>query len=594
MQTAYVQTQNPCIRPNSFTYTSIIDTYAKCGDYNSAMTIFKLQLDEYQHQGNLEAKPTLVTFNTMIDACSKSRSKPKRNEKDAVDMAEQFLATVQDWYARNELDTPGDVYTYSGVINCWNKSQRPDAPRRALAILQAMLDNYHQSTTTTTTTNSEENTANTTTTTTTTHRPIRPNTVIYSSVINIFAQHGDIEGAQRVFTMMKDDYERYQNLSAKPNIRTYNMMINAWSKASDTIHPEAAIVAEALLFELQSLSTMQFIKEGPTTVTYNAVINCWSKSSVPEAPQRALNILTTMLNEYNTHKQQDDDDEEIGNTRNKPNPSSNGRTETVRPDTITYNSVMNTYGKKGDIEGTLSIFNMMRGDFSSGNTQAKPDVRSYNILIDAYAKSAEHNTTPEAPHQAETVLINMIQLHRRGQLEDGPDLFSYSGVINCWSKSQQKEAPDRAMAILTMVTEKYQLQKDENSRLRPNTIVYNSVMDAYARQSNIAGCNKVFAMMQQHTEVQPDIFTYNIRLDAWANARTIHTPVEAEKIFQQIQQCCATGELPEGINPIIYSTMIKCLLGYRGTEARIEELKILMRKKRAETTNNSNKKYTIP
>ena len=104
----------------------------------------------------------------------------------------------------------------------------------------------------------------------------------------------------------------------------------------------------------------------------------------------------------------------------------------------------------------------------------------------------------------------------------------------------------------------------------------------------------VTTMMQQHTEVQPDIFTYNIRLDAWANARTIHTPVEAEKIFQQIQQCCATGELPEGINPIIYSTMIKCLLGYRGTEARIEELKILMRKKRAETTNNSNKKYTIP
>merc|ERR1719162_1071296 len=111
-------------------------------------------------------------------------------------------------------------------------------------------------------------------------------------------------------------------------------MINAWSKSSETIHPEAAIVAEALLFELQSLSTMKFIKEGPTTVTYNAVINCWSKSQLPEAPQRALNILTTMLNEYNTHKQQDDDgntndddddEEEIGNTRNTQNPSYNGR-----------------------------------------------------------------------------------------------------------------------------------------------------------------------------------------------------------------------------------------------------------------------------
>ena len=45
-----------CIRPDVFTYTSVINAFSKRGDYDEAMKIFKIQMNDYKNKNNLSAK----------------------------------------------------------------------------------------------------------------------------------------------------------------------------------------------------------------------------------------------------------------------------------------------------------------------------------------------------------------------------------------------------------------------------------------------------------------------------------------------------------------------------------------------------------
>ena len=102
------------------------------------------------------------------------------------------------------------------------------------------------------------------------------------------------------------------------------------------------------------------LKEGPSKIVYSTVINCWAKSDLPESPQRARDILKSMIHHYQ-----------------------NG-IEEVRPNTITYNSVLDAYARQGHTNGATEILKMMEDDFDAGNIDAIVDLRTYNILIDTW------------------------------------------------------------------------------------------------------------------------------------------------------------------------------------------------------------------
>jgi pentatricopeptide repeat protein len=494
--------QSSSIRPNVFAYTGVINAFARKGDYNGAMGVFKMQLNDYKNENNQRAKPNVITFSAMIDACSKS------DREDIPEIAEKLVATIDTWYARGDLEEGPNTITYNSAINCWSKSNRPEALGRTLGILETMILKFEDG-----------------------NEAARPNTITYNSVIDAHARQGDIDGANKVFKMM--------NNYAKPNIQTYNILIHSWSKSNSQ---DAPTEAESLLMKIYDL------EERPNTITYNVVINCWSKSNRPEAPSRVLNILNTMISKY-----KEDD----------------GNQQAVRPDTITYAAVMDAYARQGDVDGTNTVFKMMQKDYNSGNKNAKPNIKSYTILIDAWSKSNNH----DAPKEASSLLMEMIDLYNKGDLEESPGTATYNAVINCWSKSTNRpNASSHALDILkTMII---QYKEDCNKKIRPNVVTYAAVMDAYARRGDIEGTNMVFTMMKKdynsgNKNAKPNLFTYNILLDAWANSGNLNAPVEVENILQEIKQ-----KTKEGPDIYTITTMIKCLKQYHWSEKRIQELEL--------------------
>merc|ERR1711971_658915 len=77
-------------------------------------------------------------------------------------------------------------------------------------------------------------------------------------------------GTKRVFAMMKEDYNS-GNRNAKTNIRTYNKIIDAWSKSKNKNSP---VEVEKILKEINDLHTSGKLKRGPNKITYNTMIKC--------------------------------------------------------------------------------------------------------------------------------------------------------------------------------------------------------------------------------------------------------------------------------------------------------------------------------
>lgn len=372
-----------------------------------------------------------------------------------------------------------NIITPRTLINCWAKSDRPEAPQRARQILECM------------TTGSDNPSLN-----------IRPNTITYAIVMDGYARRGDIHGCLEVFETMKKDYHENRNYSANPYmIRIYGTIMTAWSKSK---LEEAPKESEKLMTDIIDLYSRGIMNEPPNHHTYSILINCWSKSNHPNATTRSKEILQTMIDKSKTKKGTNNDDD-------------------LRPNVIIYNSVMDACARHGDLDSALEIWEWLLNDTSG----VRPNIRTYNTLIFAWSKIAlgnslkfSHSRSSEAPYQAEKLLNKMIALYSNGTLKESPNTIAYSIVINCWSKSSNNpEAPQRARNLLESMIAR---SRDPNisSNCIPNEITYHSVLDAYSKHGDITGALDIMNIMKEDYRsgnklAKPELQTYSILIDTW-------------------------------------------------------------------------------
>ena len=100
--------------------------------------------------------------------------------------------------------------------------------------------------------------------------------------------------------------------------------------------------------------------------------------------------------------------------------------------------------------------------------ELKPTLRTFNGYLVALAKAGQVD-------RAESVLEQMHDLYKEGELDEPPSVISYSTVLDACAKSNHEGAGDRAEIIMRGML---------NKGIEPNTISYNSVIDAYVKSGN--------------------------------------------------------------------------------------------------------------
>ncbi len=152
------------------------------------------------------------------------------------------------------------------------------------------------------------------------------------------------------------------------------------------------------------------------------------------------------------------------------------------------------------------ILSRMKQLYDLGEFDTKPNVVTYNTLLDCWAKSSSKGSA----EKAEKLFREMQDLYKSGDNGLKPNVISYTTVINAWANECSKfggsEAVGKAQSLLT---EMLTLAEKGDSKMMPDTIVYNVVLKTIASSSlpDKVKRAQIIVKNMKHHGVEPDSIT---------------------------------------------------------------------------------------
>jgi len=371
------------VLPDTITYNSVINAYANLGFANQAENILNDMYRNYKNGENINAKPDVISFNTVLSGWSKyityTESEKNKNYRrnqlyinNAPERAMSILERMKDLNNHEDensiirkIDCQPDSTSYNVVIDCWAKAKRHNSGKQAELLCKQMEF---------------------------------PNTITYNTVINAYTNQGKANEAERVLKEMYQIYKKNKENchpgavtklggsavnAIEPNVKSFNTVLSGWSKSRKKDAPNRVMGI------LKLMNNLNHTNVKPDVISYNAVIDCWAKAKRKNSGQQAEAILRKMQTKKDSKNQ------------------------IIQPNTITYNSVINAYALVGNATRAESILNEF-----------------YNRYIDNYNDRHNNNNNNK----------NVAVVAK-------PDIRSFNTVLSGWSKSRKKDAPNRVMGI---------------------------------------------------------------------------------------------------------------------------------------------------
>ena len=404
---------------------------------------------------------------------------------------------------------------------------------------------------------------------------------------------------------MTQQSDQYEHLAA-PNIACHNAVISAYALSGTDEGIEKAnqhILMMENIFESsveehrskvsdESLTAtysgeeivqdFQIIK--PTTVLYNTVFNAIVKLSGPPKVDIARSLLNRMEHQFL----------ELGNKYAQPTPYSytsvmsllttnrralegqeillqmekmqkKSNIEKLKPDTITYNTVMACWANSGSPDAGERAQDIL------DKMSATPNRKSFNAVLLAHAKSGN-------PSKAQDTLNKMYEhWEKNGDEEMKPDVRTYTTVMNAWGRSSLPDAPEKAFEILRKMNENYDVTKDKS--IKPNKFSYTAVLDAFAYSSLKNGAlraeellNEMKIKAEEDSDLKPDVRSYNAVLNAYSRSSLPDAGMKADKILTEMED--AANLNPDAFS---YNSAILSYVREHTVESSKKSLELLKR-----------------
>lgn len=274
--------------PNIATYTILMDGAVSCRNFRERVVFTDDLLNRLLRESSSGScsssleddgdyasrlRPTVVTIGTIIHALANSRT------KESAEKAEAWLRKMPNLYGDSDLNIDGDSDTYSDIVK------------------------------------------------------MRPNTVIYTTVIRAWADVGRADRAEGLLREMCKDYvvgsmgERGSNPDAKPSLWTFNTVLAAWSRSKN---PSSVIRAEGLIRSMKTLSSPKK-SEG---------IETQRDGDNDSENEESSCVFGNSMAVFSTDRTGDDDDDGGGIDRNYVLKLD------VSPTIVSYNSLMGTIASR--------------------------------------------------------------------------------------------------------------------------------------------------------------------------------------------------------------------------------------------------------
>ena len=324
--------------------------------------------------------------------------------------------------------------------------------------------------------------------------------------------------------------------SWNPNTESYNSLLMACSRHPDRTGDEAEEILKTMIeqsaehamhVDIDDLGDLEENSVVPTVKSYNHILNSVSVA-------RAEEILRAMVRRAPSG--------ESGESVITDNPFLNE--SKILPDVVSFNMVLNAYAKSGLPDAGRRAEAIL--DFMDG-TQA---------LSSGYAFITDHYNTKN---------INIT-----------PDAISYNNVISAWSKSDDDDRAERAQACL----DRFIARSMNESIMKPNSISFFTVMEAWCDaaitskdKSHYDNAIRIFYRMKKETSLHPNAAKYNPLISIPSKVcvdneeSRFDMSLKAKEILMELIECDTT-------DPDIYSFnhAIKGFQGYHDDHLRRESM----------------------
>ena len=176
----------------------------------------------------------------------------------------------------------------------------------------------------------------------------------------------------------------------------------------------------------------------------------------------------------------------------------------------------------------------------------RPDAYTFASVLNTYQRIPDGKL--DAALAADDVVRGMESLHFHGRILEPPDVFHYTMVCACWSRSGQRDmAGERCSEILRRMQQR---DRDGYPRVRPNIRTFNAIIDSYAYNDRVAEAEDLLLSMIDNYEssaarsmdgiedeelpIRPDIYSFNTVIQQWARSRSPEGGRRAEAILDRM------------------------------------------------------------
>jgi pentatricopeptide repeat protein len=595
----YKETGDPAIAPSNISYNTLLNAWGKSSDGNGLVMAEQVLQEMIQAwmAGNEDLKPDAITFTTIMSAYSRS------NDPNAAQRAEELFNMM------DELHIKKNMFTYSALQNVYARSNRPNAPQLAQDVLEKMLKLYRDGdffakanvvhfnavliALSRTPSRASAFKANeilrlmetpveeggygvapdrhsfaltilacarcpdATFAADTAESNLRkiearakreeekrlevssaaPPAVsidveCFNVVLHALAKSRYKDAVDRSLAIIgrMEEYAAQGNDKVKPNIRSWNLLLNAFARSPEDKATRAEEVLTLLYDQYES-------GEGtvkPNSFSWAAVLSAYHKSRHPRAAARADDIVRKMEELYEE-----------------------GKIETP-PDVYHYTIVCAAWAKSKD-DGAqarcIQILAHMVERHNKGYPGVKPNTRTYNAVLDCLSRGRDEEKT-------EQLLYHMLGLYRQGDIEAGPDAFSFNSAINAFTRCKREGSGRRAEAILGLLLD---FSRDENPEVRPDTRSFTHIIGYYARCKELDApyraeyiLNRLLALFAGGTkELVPTVFAFTSVMDAYAYSKHPDAGVTAERLLKRMRELKDKYDIPKfEVNNHVYNCVM--------------------------------------
>ncbi len=378
---------------------------------------------------------------------------------------------------------------------------------------------------------------------------IKPDIVVYTALLNMYAKCGSLADARHVFDTIKQ----------RRNLQSWNTMLAAYAQhghgkealqlfkemKAQGIRPDNVTFVSALT----ACANVGDLEEGkalhaellsnsikPDVILYTALLNMYAKcGSLTDArhvfdtmKQRNLQSWTAMLAAYAQH----------GHGKEALQLFKEMKAQGIRPNNVTFVSVLTACANVGDLEEGKALHAELLND----NT-ITPDLIVQSTLLNMYAKCGSltdvcriFDGMPQHDVVSWSTLIGAHVQHGLG--EKALMLFKRMKEQGVTPNEVTFISALQACGSVQALQQGRQLHKEimERGGMLSNGVVANMVMDMYGRCGRVGDAWEVFDKMEEHSRV-----SWNVLLRAYGQ---VGKGREVLKLLEEMQR---RGFVPDEI-----------------------------------------------